>query len=55
MRPPAATFEYVGRTGLTVTGAVTGRVYRFDQPGARIGVDPRDRASMAAVPVLKQV
>jgi hypothetical protein len=52
---PGATFEYTGRTGLTVTGAVTGRVYRFDQTGSRISVDPRDRPSMAAIPVLKQV
>jgi hypothetical protein len=54
-RSAKVTFEYTGRTGLTVTGAVTGQVYRFDRPGVRIGVDPRDRASMAAVPVLKQV
>ncbi len=48
-------FEYIGRTGLTVTGAVTGRRYRFDQTGSRLGVDPRDRPSMAAIPVLRQV
>ncbi len=54
-RTPGATFEYIGQTGLTVTGAVTGRLYRFDQTGSRIGVDPRDRPFMAAIPVLRQV
>jgi hypothetical protein len=48
-------FEYVGGTGLTVTGGVSGQRYRFDAPGARVVVDPRDRPSMALVPVLRQV
>lgn len=48
-------FEYVGQTGLTAIGGVTGRRYRFDRPGARIIVDPRDRPSMATVPNLRQV
>jgi hypothetical protein len=52
---PGATFEYFGQTGLTVKGAVTGRVYRFGHPKARLVVDPRDRPSMAAIPVLRQV
>jgi hypothetical protein len=42
-RTLGATFEHIGKTGLTVTGAVTGRRYRFDQPGSRVTVDPRDR------------
>lgn len=46
-------FEYTGRTGLTVTGPVTGRTYRFDRPGAVVEVDPRDRPSIAAIPVLR--
>lgn len=54
-RSPGPTFEYIGRTGLTVTGAVTGRVYRFERAGSRVGVDPRDRPSMGAIPVLRQV
>ena len=49
------TFEYTGKTGLTVKGAVTGRLYRFDQPGSRLAVDPRDRPSIAAIPVLRRV
>ncbi len=50
-----AAFEYVGRTGLTVRGRATGRQYRFDRPGSRVQVDPRDRSSVAAVPFLRQV
>ena len=48
-------FEYVGQTGLTVIGAVTGRRYRFDRPGSRVIVDARDRPSLAAVPNIRQV
>ena len=54
-RPAAFLFEYVGRTSLTVIGAATRASYRFDRPGARVLVDGRDRASLATVPVLRQV
>jgi len=50
-----ATFQYIGRTGLTVVGAVTGRQYRFDGPGSRVQVDPRDRSSVASIPILRPV
>jgi len=55
--PPRAgvSFEYVGRTSLTVVGPYTGLHYRFDRPGARSLVDPRDRASVAAIRALRQV
>lgn len=55
--PPGAwmTFEYVGRTRLVVTGPATGRLYRFAGPGVRLPIDPRDRAAVAAVPMLKRV
>lgn len=46
-------FEYVGRTALTVTGPSSGMRYRFERPGARLAVDPRDRQGMAAVPLLR--
>jgi len=46
-------FEYVGRTALTVIGPASGLRYRFGCPGARLAVDPRDRAALAAVPQLK--
>ena len=48
-------FEYVGATSLTAVGAVTGRSYHFDRPGARLEVDPHDQASLARVAVLRRV
>ena len=48
-------FEYVGRTGLTVTGPMTGLRYRFDRPNAQVQVDPRDRQALAAIPALRVV
>lgn len=62
--PPAPTavppvsrvlFEYVGRTGLTATGPLTGQHYRFEGPGMRVEVDGRDAPSLAAVPNLRRV
>ena len=47
--------EYVGRTALVVTGPYTGECYRFDQPGSRLSVDPRDRQSLLSVPMLRSV
>ncbi len=46
-------FEYVGRTGLTVTGPVSGGRYRFERPGVRLAVDSRDRDALAKIPVLR--
>jgi hypothetical protein len=48
-------YEYTGMTGMTVIGGVTGRRYRFDRPGARVGVEPVDNLSIAAVPGLRRV
>jgi hypothetical protein len=53
--PRTVIFEYVGRTGLNVLGRVSGIQYRFNGPGARLTVDARDRASLDALPMLKQV
>lgn len=53
--PGAPTFEYVGRTALTVFGPISGAPYRFHGPGSRIQVDPRDRPALDNVPVLKLV
>ena len=53
--PDLAVFEYVGRTALSVVGRATGVQYRFAQPGARVTVDRRDRNSLDALPMLKQV
>lgn len=52
-RYSGSTFEYIGGTRLTVAGSVTGREYRFDRPGARIEVDPRDTPSIAVIPLLR--
>ena len=51
-RPPE--FEYTGATALTVVSPITGRRYRFPQPGARMTVDTRDRSWIAFVPHLKR-
>ena len=48
-------FEYVGATGLTVLGPVTGKHYRFDRSGSQVLIEPRDVASIAAVPHLRRV
>lgn len=48
-------FEYLGNTGLTVVGPVTGKHYRFDRPGARVEVDLRDRRPLTTVPRLRQI
>ena len=48
-------FAYVGNSAMTVVGPVTGYQYKFDRPGARLYVDPRDRAALASIRQLKQV
>ena len=53
--PGTITFEYIGRTALRVIGGVTGKQDRFEEPGARLTVDWRDRASLDQLPMLKQV
>ena len=52
--PPIA-FVYTGTTGLTVTGNVTGKQYRFNGPGAQQLVDYADASSVMLVPVLKRI
>jgi hypothetical protein len=49
------TFQYIGKTRLTVIGPVSRRRYDFDRTGSRLPVDPRDSASLSAVPALKRV
>jgi hypothetical protein len=48
-------FEYRGGHVLTVIGRGTGYQYRFVGFGARVSVDARDRASLAAVPHLREI
>ena len=54
-RPVQIPFQYLGRTGLSVRGPISGRGYRFAGRGAIVAVDPRDARSLAAVPNLRRV
>ena len=47
-------FEYLGGSVLTVIGQGTGMQYRFVGHGSRVSIDPRDRASLARVPQLRE-
>ena len=48
-------FQYIGATGLTLLGPMSGKRYRFESPGALVTVDPRDKRALAGVSVLRQV
>jgi hypothetical protein len=48
-------FQYVGKKAITAVSPISGRQYRFGYPGAVVQVDPRDRASLAAIPNLRVV
>jgi hypothetical protein len=50
-----AYFEYTGKTGLTIKGNITGKIYRFAFSSDRQLIDQRDTFAMMAVPVLKKV
>jgi hypothetical protein len=49
------TFEYTGRTRLTVIGPVTRARYDFVGHGARLQVDRRDSNAIAGVAALRRV
>lgn len=49
---PTPVFEYVGETALTIVSPMTRKTYRFEQTGARVEVDVRDRSWVAFVPNL---
>jgi hypothetical protein len=53
-RPPV-TFEYTGKTALTIVGPITRVTYRFPAPGARVSVDARDAGAVSAVPNVRRV
>ena len=52
---PTAYFQYIGPTGLTVAGPVTGARYRFDRTGATVAVDYRDAPSFVGIPHLRRL
>jgi hypothetical protein len=54
-RQPGVPFINVGNAGMTVRGPISGIEYRFDQPGTRIEVDPRDLILLASIRQLRQV
>lgn len=47
-------FEYTGTTALTAEAPISGRRYRFAEPGASMAVDRRDAPSLAAIPLLRR-
>jgi hypothetical protein len=49
------TFEYTGKTRLTVIGPVTRLRYDFVGHGARMQVDHRDSPAVAGVAALRRV
>jgi len=55
--PQAGTvsFEYTGRSRLTVIGPVTRKRYDFVGHGARLQIDRRDSNSIATIPALRRV
>ena len=48
-------FEYSGNGQLTVTGPLTGTVYRFSGTGARLRVNGPDAPSLVSVPNMRPV
>lgn len=53
--PGLVYFEYVGTTGLTVFGPVTGRRYRFSSQGVVQAVAVQDAPSFARLPQVRQM
>jgi hypothetical protein len=50
-----ALYEYTGATGMTVTGPVSGKRYRFAEASAKVQIDARDVASLAGLPNLRRL
>ncbi len=48
-------FEYIGTTGLVLTGAASQQVYRFSAPGDRIEVAAEDAFALMGEPDLRAV
>ncbi len=53
--PTFSSFEYTGRTALSVTGKITGTQYRFNAPGNKQNIDSRDAPGLLSVPVLRKL
>ncbi|MDR3748985.1 MAG: hypothetical protein P4M04_12655 [Acidobacteriota bacterium] len=48
-------FEHLGGGNLVVQGPVSGKQYRVAGQGATVIVDPRDRASLKGVPLIREL
>ena len=53
--PEDVPFEYTGQTGLSITGNITGKKYRFSNNNDIQLIDYRDAGGMMAIPVLRKV
>lgn len=51
---PDISFEYIGNSGLTVKGNVTGKLYRYHKKGDTVSVEYRDAPAMMRSPLLKK-
>ncbi len=52
--PSSVTLENVGASAVNVRGPVSGALYRFDRPGSRLEVDPRDLILLASLRQLRR-
>ena len=52
---PDVSFEYKGKTALTVRGNISGKNYRFSRPGDIQQIDYRDAPSMMRIGALMKV
>ncbi len=48
-------FKYTGKTGLTITGSITRKNYRFNFPGDVQQIELSDAQGMNSVPVLQRI
>ncbi len=55
LSPAFSSFEYTGKTALSVTGKITRTQYRFNTPGSRQNIDARDAPGLMSVPVLRKL
>ena len=53
--PESPVFQNIDGRPLTVWGPVSGKQYRFVGQGTTAAVDPRDRASLARIPHIREV
>jgi hypothetical protein len=52
---PDVSFEYIGKTALTVQGKISGKTYRFNKPGDIQQVGYRDAPSLMNLAFLRKL